>query len=341
MTRGMTQEATTMQALVMTAFGRLELQTLPVPELVRPDDVLIGVRAAGVCGSDLHGYTGATGRRTPPLVMGHEATGRVLRVGEGVTGLARGARVALMPLLIEGGRRRLLGMDAPGAYATHVVWPAGRLFPLPDGVTDDAGAFAEPLAVALHALGVSRTLTPACETAFVAGAGTIGLLIASVLLGSGVRTVVVSDVSEARLGVARQLGVTRTVNPAQEDGLGVVHGLTGGVGVDVSFEAVGITETVSQSVAFVRDGGTVVWVGNNRRVVEVEMQAVVTRELSVLGSYGLNDGDFREALSWLAAGRVDTPTLTSRRAPLRGSEGLFDELLRSPETIKCLIDPSL
>lgn len=331
----------TMQALVMTDFGRLELQTLPVPELVRPDDVLLKIKAAGVCGSDLHGYTGATGRRTPPLVMGHEATGEVLAVGASVTGLAVGTRVALMPLLVENGRRRLLGMDAPGAYATHTVWPAGRLFRLPEGVSDDAGAFAEPLAVALHALGVSRTLAPSYRTAFVAGAGTIGLLIALVLLASGVGTVVVSDVSEARLEVARSLGVTRTLNPAQEDGLNAVYELTGGKGVDVSFEAVGITPTVGQSVAFVKDGGTVVWVGNNRRVVEVDMQAVVTRELSVLGSYGLTDEDFGEALRWLEAGRIQTQTLTSRRAPLRGSEGLFDELLRSPETIKCLIDPSL
>lgn len=343
MTQRTTQEAVqeTMQALVMTEFGKLELQTLPMPQMVRPDDVLLEVRAAGVCGSDLHGYTGATGRRTPPLVMGHEATGRVLAVGDRVKSLEVGTRVALMPLLIENGRRRLLGMDAPGAYATHVVWPAGRLFPLPNGVSDDAGAFAEPLAVALHALGVSRMLTPTYDSAFVAGAGTIGLLIASVLLASGVRTVVVSDVSEARLGVARALGVTRTVNPAHEDGLGVVRDLTGGAGAEVSFEAVGITETVAQSVAFVRDGGTVVWVGNNRRVVEVDMQAVVTRELRVLGSYGLNDKDFGEALSWLAAGRIQTEKLTSRRAPLRGSEGLFDELLGSPETIKCLIDPNL
>lgn len=331
----------TMQALVMTDFGRLELQTLPVPELKRPDDVLIEIRAAGVCGSDLHGYTGATGRRTPPLVMGHEATGRVSRVGEGVTDVKPGDRVALMPLLIEGGRRRLLGMDAPGAYATHVIWPAGRLFRLSEGLSYDVGAFAEPLAVALHALGVSRKLAPAYETAFVAGAGTIGLLIASVLLGSGVGTVVVSDVSDARLGVARALGVTRAVNPSQEDGLGAVHELTDGAGADVSFEAVGITPTVAQSVAFTKNGGVVVWVGNNRRVVEVDMQAVVTRELSVLGSYGLTDEDFREALGWLGAGRIDTETLTSRRAPLQGSEGLFDELLGSPETIKCLIDPSL
>ncbi len=323
----------------MTEIGRLELQTLPLPELTRPDDVLVEVRAAGVCGSDLHGYTGASGRRTPPLIMGHEATGRVVQVGEAVKGLEVGARVAVMPLLLENAQRRLLGMDAPGAYATHVVWPAGRLFPLPAGLSYDAGAFAEPLAVALHAAEVSRKLAPTYDTAFIAGAGTIGLLLASVLLSSGISTVIVSDVSDARLEVARSLGVTRTFSPNEEDALGVVRAFTGGRGADVTFEAVGISATVGQSVALVKDGGTVVWVGNNARVVEVDMQAVVTRQLSILGTYGLTDEDFQAALELLAAGRIPTELLTSRRASLDDGAGLFDELLRSPETVKCLLQP--
>ena len=330
----------TMRALVLTEIGKLELQTLPIPKLTRPDDVLVEIRAAGVCGSDLHGYTGASGRRKPPLIMGHEATGRVVQVGNEVTGLAVGDRVAVMPLSVENGQRHLMGMDAPGAYATHVVWPAGRLFPLSEGLSYDAGAFAEPLAVALHAAEVSRKLTPTYDTAFVAGAGTIGLLLASVLLAAGVGTVIVSDVSEARLGVARSLGVTRTLNPNEEDVPSAVRDLTGGHGADVTFEAVGISATVAQSVAVVKDGGTVVWVGNNARVVEVEMQAVVTRQLNILGTYGLTDEDFQAALELLAAGRIPTELLTSRRVTLDDGEGLFDELLRSPETVKCLIQPS-
>ncbi len=338
------KSAQKMAALVFTEIGKLELLELPLPELVRPDDVLVEVKAAGVCGSDLHGYTGASGRRTPPLIMGHEATGRVVAFGNGVTEIDVGARVALMPLELRGGKRRLLGMDAPGAYAAYVVWPADRLFALPDTLSYDAGAFAEPLAVALHALGVSRRLTPDCKTAFVAGAGTIGLLIAAVLLASGVE-VVVSDVSDARLAVAQAIGVGAggaeggVVNPARDEVRARVHALTGGRGVDVSFEAVGISATVGQSLEVVRDGGTVVWVGNNQRFIEVDMQAVVTRELNVLGSYGLSDDNFSEALRWLAAGRIPTEMLTSRRVPLTGSAGLFDELLASPETIKCLIQP--
>ena len=329
-----------MQALVLTEIGKLELQDVPMPELSRHDDVLVEVRAAGVCGSDLHGYTGASGRRTPPLIMGHEATGRVAAVGDAVTDVDVGARVALMPLEVQNGKRRLMGKDAPGAYATHVMWPADRLFTLPEGLSYDAGAYAEPLAVALHAFGVSRKLEPEYETAFVAGAGTIGLLIAAVLLASGVE-VFISDLSDARLAVARAVGVKAegVINPAHGEVQRRAHDLTDGRGADVSFEAVGISATVGQSLAVVRDGGTVVWVGNNQRLIELDMQAVVTRELSVLGSYGLSDDDFKEALAWLSAGRIPTETLTSRRVPLTGSAGLFDDLLASPETIKCLIQP--
>jgi L-iditol 2-dehydrogenase len=334
-----TGDKKTMQALVMTEIGKLELHTLPQPQPARPDEVLIKVKAAGVCGSDLHGYTGASGRRTPPLIMGHEATGQVLAVGDAVTDLRVGERVAVMPLVVQNGTRRLMGMDAPGAYATHVVWPAGRLFKLPGTLSYDAGAFAEPLAVALHALTVSRSLAPAYETAFVAGAGTIGLLIAAALLESGVQTVIVSDVSDARLEVAKSVGAAATLNPAREDALGVVREHTGGRGVDVSFEAVGLSPTVAQSALVVKDRGVVVWVGNNQRHVEVDMQAVVTRELRVLGSYGMDDEDFSDALELLAAGRIPTDTLIKRTVPLRQGVGLFDDLLASPETIKCLIHP--
>lgn len=328
----------TMRALVFTAVNKLELQDVPMPGLERPDDVLIEVKAAGVCGSDLHGYTGASGRRVPPLIMGHEATGRVVAVGPAVTDRRVGERVAVMPLEVQNGTRRLMGKDAPGAYATHVVWPAGRLFHLPEGVSYDAGAFAEPLAVALHAVGVAQAQVPVYQTAFVAGAGTIGLLIAAVLLEAGTQSVIVSDLSDARLEVAKAIGVSATLNPAREDARRVVDGLSQGNGVDVSFEAVGVSATVGQTLEVVKDGGVVVWVGNNHRVVEVDMQAVVTRELSVLGSYGLTDEDFARALVLLAAERVPTETLTSRLAGL-GEVGLFDELLASPETIKCLIQP--
>ena len=119
-----------MRALVMTDVHELQVLEVADPVIEQPDDVLVAVRAAGVCGSDLHGYTGQTGRRHPPVIMGHEASGVVLASGEGVTDLPLGTRVAIQPIDESRGRRRLMGMDVPGAYAPRVVWPAA-IQPLP------------------------------------------------------------------------------------------------------------------------------------------------------------------------------------------------------------------
>ena len=323
-----------MQALVMKAFHELVLAELPIPRIERPGDVLIEVKAAGVCGSDLHGYTGRSGRRIPPLVMGHEASGRVVETGEGVGDLAPGTRVAIHPIDDAGGVRRLMGKDAPGAFAEYVVWPAQSLVRLPDAVTFEHGALVEPLAVAVRA--VNRAGVGGAASAVVVGAGTIGLLVASVLRHRGVATVVISDPSAERRAVATRMGVGVALDPHQIDVAEVVLDLTDGQGADVAFEAVGIGATVAQAHAVVRYGGTVVWIGNNVRTIDVDMQQVVTRELSVLGTYAMSDDDFVDALGLLEAGAIDVSALINRRATLEEGPALFDELLASPSVVKCL-----
>jgi L-iditol 2-dehydrogenase len=324
-----------MQALMMTEIGKQQLVELPIPSIERDDDVLLKVRAAGVCGSDLHGYIGASGRRTPPLVMGHEATAEVVAAGRAVDGLPPGTRVAIHPLEALEVGRRLMGMDVQGAFANFVVWPAGRLFPLPETISFEAGALTEPLSITVHA--VNRSQIAPGESAFVAGAGPIGLLTLAVLRERGVERVMVSDLSDRRLEIAKLMGA-QTVHPQQEDLSEAVADFTDGGGVDVSFEAVGISATVQQSVETVKDGGRVVWIGNNKKIVEVDMQAVVTRELTVLGTYGMTDAEFRRALELLAAGHVPTDRLINRRAVLAEGPTLFDELLASPEIIKCMVE---
>jgi L-iditol 2-dehydrogenase len=189
--------------------------------------------------------------------------------------------------------------------------------------------------VAVHAVGITQ-IRP-YDSVLVIGAGTIGLLTMQVLLLSGARQVVVSDVSDARLEVARRMGAVDVVNPSKTDFDAYVRSFTAGHGFDITFEAVGITPTVAQSVTAVKDGGKIVWIGNNQRTVEVDMQAIVTRELSVLGTYGMNDRDFGRALQMLADGKIDVASLVTRRAALSEGPTLFDELLHDPETIKCVI----
>jgi L-iditol 2-dehydrogenase len=338
----------TMAALLFSAIGRQELVEAPLPAIERDDDVLIRVRAVGVCGSDLHGYTGHSGRRTPPLIMGHEVTGEVVATGPAVTDLAPGSRVAVQPVLFCGvcsqcvaGRRSIcenrlvMGMTAPGAYAEYVTWPAGNLYELPPGMPFAAGALAEPTSVAVHAVGLAH-IRPH-DTAFVAGAGPIGLLTLASLRHSGVRAIAVSDMSDARLELAQSLGASYLINPGRQDFKQEIERFSDGQGVDVSFEAVGLSATAQQTLDATRNKGTVIWIGNNQRLIEIDMQAVVTRELSVLGSYGMSDEEFKRSLAMLADGTIPAESLINRRASLAEGPGLFDELLASPETVKCLI----
>lgn len=323
-----------MQALMMTKFKELQVVDVPDPQIDQPDDVLIQVKAAGVCGSDLHGYTGQTGRRTPPLIMGHEAAGVVLATGAGVTDLPQGTRVAILPIDERGPRRRLMGMDAPGAYAPQVVWPAHNLYHLPDSVSFEAGSLAEPLGVAIHA--VERVNLDGVTSAVVVGAGTIGLLVASVLRHRGVKQIAITDLSDERLDIAKRVGLDVTINPSAEDPVDSILGMTDGAGADVAFEAVGIGATVAQAHATVKYGGTIVWIGNNLKIIKVDMQQVVTRELDIRGTYGMTGANFDEAIALLAAGAIPVEMLINRRAELREGPVLFDELLASPNVVKCV-----
>lgn len=331
-----------MQALVFTDFNRQEVQQMALPQVLDPGDVLIQVRAAGVCGSDLHGYTGQSGRRQPPLIMGHEVTGEIVAVGGAVEARQPGDRVAVQPLIYRPdpatGKvvRKLIGMNLPGAYAEFLVVPAENCFPIPDTLSFAEGSLTEPLAVAVHAVSI-RQVRP-YDTILVIGAGTIGLLTMQVLQRSGAGPIVVSDVNEERLALARELGAAATVNAAQQDFDAFVADFTDGQGFDMTYEAVGITPTVQQSVRAVRNGGTVVWIGNNQRVVEVDMQSIVTREVSIAGTYGMNQQDFSRALQMLADGAIDVSPLISRRAQLAQSATLFDELLADQRIVKCVIE---
>ncbi len=346
----MTSTDTTMQALMFTAPRTLELQTLPLPEIQQPDDVLLRVRAAGICGSDLHGYTGQSGRRTPPLIMGHEVVGEVVATGQRVTDLPPGTRVAVYPLAscgtcpaCQSGQpnrcptRRLMGMDAPGGYADYVLWPAANLHPLPDTLSDAAGSLAEPLAVALHA--AARAPLQPGDPVFVAGAGPIGLLLTAVLRQRGAAPILVSDLSDERLAAARTLGAHITINPREQELEATVRQHTDGQGVAAAWEAVGTSATVQQATAATRDGGTIVWVGNNQRIVEVDMQRIVTRELTLIGTYGMTRTDFQHALHFLSANHLDPTALITHHASLSEGPTLFPHLLATPSLIKCIFTP--
>lgn len=339
-----------MRALLLAEIGRLAVVDIPRPALERPDDVLVRVRAVGVCGSDLHGYLGHTGRRIPPLVMGHEAVGDVVAVGPGVRGLSPGSRVATHTVAacgrcaqcLAGARslcvdRRILGMSAPGAYAEFVAWPEASLTELPSSLSFEHGALAEPLAIALHAVGLAR-IRPG-DSVFVAGAGPIGVLVLALVRLAGARRILVSDVHSTRRDLAVVLGADVVIDATEQDPVQIAREQTGGSGVDVAFEAVGAAVTAGQTTEAVRNGGTVVWLGNNADRIEIGMQTIVTRNLCVRGAYGQTIEEFERALALLAGGAIPADTIVNKRAHLEEGPDLFDELLAEPAVLKCVIVP--
>lgn len=321
---------------------------MPTPH-VDDGDVLVRVKACGICGSDVHGYDGSSGRRIPPLVMGHEAAGVVERVGCAVTGIRAGDRVTFDSTVWCGecercrrgdvnlcDRRTVLGVSCAdyrrhGAVAEFVSVPARIVYALPDAVPFEHAALIEPLSVAMHA--VDRRPPRPHEAVLVIGCGMIGLLVIQVLRARGCRSVTAVDLDERRLALAARMGTLNV--SAREDNTAE----TLSVPFDLAIEAVGRPETVARAIRSVRKGGAVVLVGNVTPAVELPLQDVVTRELTLLGSCA-SSGEYPRAIELMANGSVDVGPLISATAPLEDGPAWFDRLYRhEPGLMKVVLRP--
>jgi len=350
----MSRDNTGFTAAVWHAAGDVRIERRQRAPL-KAGDVRLKVSFCGICGSDVHefvdgahaipvGAPHAVSREMAPLVIGHEFTGEVIEAATGVD-LAPGTRVAVQPeyrcgncaacrrgeynLCLSMGFAGLMGS---GGMAEEAVLPAYMLHKLPDAVSDRQAAVLEPAAVALHAL--RRGRVRAGDTVAVAGAGPIGLLIAQLARIAGSRRVIVSDVSEARLAMARDLGATETVNATTAD-LAVVAN-----GVDVAFEAVGMQVTLDAALASVRKGGRVVFVGLCGGPVSIDGFDVVNRELEIIASVGYRDV-YPDLIGMIATGIFDPSRIVTREITLADvvSQG-FMRLTARGEDVKILINPS-
>lgn len=343
-----------MRALVLTQYHHLELQDVPEPE-VGPEEVLVAVKACGICGSDVHGMDGSTGRRRPPIIMGHEAAGEIVRVGAGVEGWAVGDRVTFDSTVYCGrcppcraGRinlcdnRRVLGVSCEeyrrhGAFADYVAVPQHILYRLPDALSYRRAAVVEAVSIALHA--VSRTRVQLNDTALVVGAGMIGILAVQALRAAGCGRIFAADIVPARLELARRLGADQTLRSDAVDVAQEVLKQTGGRGVDVAVEAVGLTPTFQTAVASLRKGGQLTLIGNFAPTVELPLQAVVTRELTLNGSCA-SCGEYPACLDLIARGTIDVDSLTSAVAPLEEGASWFRRLYEGKEPLmKVILEP--
>ena len=331
-----------MKALLLTRYMQLEMTEMPAPA-IGPDDVLVRVRACGICGSDVHGLDGTTGRRIPPLVMGHEAAGEVVEVGTAVADLGAGERVTFDSTVYCGrcyyctrgeqnlcDNREVLGVSPGpyrrhGAFAEYVAVPRRIVYRLPDGLSYERAAMIEAVGVAVHAVG----LTPVRlgDTAVVVGTGMIGLLTIQAALRAGCGRVIAVDPEPGRLKLARAAGASDTVDPRAGDAAEAIRALTGGRGADVAWECVGATEPVAAAIGSVRKGGAVTLVGNVSPRVEVPLQAVVSRQIRVQGSCASN-GEYPACMEMVARGAIEVDSLISAVAPLEEGAAWFGKLYR-------------
>lgn len=328
-----------MRALVYQAPWKMALEQVPAP-VAGPGEVVVDVKAVGICGSDVHGYTGSTGRRIPPMVMGHELSGVISTVGAGVTAAKVGDEVVVTPIFpFNGiGQRKVIGVfDTPGGYAEQVLVHESMLLPKPVHISWQQAAMCEPLAVVLHA--ITRTPIPLMGTVAIVGAGSIGLLTMMAARLAGAGKIIMTDTIPHRLEMAEELGADLTINVKEKDPVKTILDLTGGRGVDVTLEAVGLSATVQQAHRITRNGGHVTWIGNNAKLIEVDMQEVVARELTVCGTYGFS-GEFPLALDAIATGRINVEPLMEGVAPLAEGPRLIDELAKGKtEVVKVILEP--
>jgi L-iditol 2-dehydrogenase len=343
-----------MKALVLENLRDLQLRDVPEPEL-GSNDVLIQVKACGICGSDVHGYDGSTGRRIPPIIMGHEAAGIVIRVGPEVSTVGVGDRVTFDSTVSCGtcsfcrtgdvnlcDSRQVLGVSCGdyrrnGAFAEYVAVPAHIVYALPVAFPFEKAALIEAVSIAVHAAKITE-IRPGSSAAVI-GAGMIGVLAVQAFRQYGCEKVFAVDLEQNKLDVARRLGADETFIATDPELMHKLNQSAGGQGIDIVVDAVGTQSSIATAINVVRRGGTVTLIGNLAPKVEIPLQSVVTRQLRLLGSCA-SAGEYRQCIELVANGSINVDPLVSAVVPLSEGPGWFDRLYnREPGLMKVILQP--
>lgn len=319
-----------MHAIVKTTRAPgLTVTTVPKPGY-GPGEVLIAVRHAGVCGTDLHiaeWDAWAQGRIKPPLVVGHEFAGEIVAVGDGVTELKVGQLVTAEGHIICGHclqcrtgnghicrNTRIIGVDRDGAFADFISMPATNVLPL-DGIPTEIGAIMDPMGNAFHTV---LTAEIPGSTVFIVGCGPIGCFAVGIARAAGAAKVIASDVNPKRLELARKMGAHVLINPAKDDVLKVIQGETGGEGVDVVCEMSGVPQALHQAFAAVRMGGRVQLLGIPKGEVPIDFATeIIFKGITIYGVIGRKMYEtWHQMRRFLSAGQFDPRPVITHRFPL-------------------------
>ncbi|MDB4273540.1 galactitol-1-phosphate 5-dehydrogenase, partial [Akkermansiaceae bacterium] len=342
------RDASRMKVLELIAPSEFVVSEKPKPS-PGAGEVLVKVACCGICGSDVHGMDNSSGRRIPPMVMGHEASGVIVELGEDVSGWNLDDRVSFDSMVFCGScefcergetnlcnERQVMGVSCDefkrdGAFAEWVIVPARILEKIPEGLSFEEAAFTEPLAVALHAVNLVKVKKG--ESALVVGAGLIGLLVIQALKRAGCGEIIAVDLDRGRLALAKELGASAAYH-SLEDEIILPEG-----GVDLSMEVVGAGATLDLAIKSLRKGGRVGLVGNVVPEVKFPLQYIVTREISLIGSCAAA-GECSEALEAITAGEIQVKPLTSATVPLEEGADYFARLREGKEgLLKVLFKP--
>ncbi|EIA20495.1 galactitol-1-phosphate 5-dehydrogenase [Listeria fleischmannii] len=338
-----------MKALKLYGKRDLRYEEADMPVIEKPDEVLLKVKAVGVCGSDISRYS-KLGPYISGMIWGHEFSGEVIDTGSEVTNVKKGDRIAGCPALYCGEceyckksefarceKLTVIGARHPGAYAEYIKLPSENVVKIPDELDYKAAAFVEPSAVVVH--GYYHTNLQAGDDVVVVGAGNIGLLSIQWAKVFGARRVIVIDIDDAKLKEAKELGADFTINSLKENPLDVIPSYTDGLGADLVVEAAGSPITSAQVFAYAKKGGGVVFLGIPYADISIErfyFEKIVRSELTIWGSWNAISAPFpgkewQTTVHFLANGQIRVKPMISHRLSLQKGPQVFEDIYHKKE----------
>lgn len=343
-----------MKSLVLQEYNELIIKETEIPEL-KEAWVLIKVEACGICGSDVHGMDGSTGRRQVPIIMGHEASGTIVKVSPEINNWKPGERVTFDSTISCGEcyfclrgeinlceNRMVVGVSCNefkqnGAFAEFVAVPSRILYKIPENITFEQAAMIEAVSVAVHAVKISSGDDK--NTACVIGCGMIGLLCIQALKNDGWKTIIAIDIENAKLSVALEMGADLAFLSIDSHLTQKIEENTSGLGVDLVLEVVGVEQTVNMAIDLVKKGGCVTLIGNLSKSINFPLQKVVTRQIKVQGSCA-SSGEYPLCIELISRGKIKVDKLISHVAPLEHGPDLFRKLYnKAPGFMKLILKP--
>lgn len=326
-----------MKTLVWTGANTMQVEQYDLPA-VKAGEVLIKVEAVGICGSEIEGFLGHNSLRIPPLVMGHEFSGKIVELGDNVKNLTVGDKVVANPLTSCGvcnrcrkglenlcDTRSIIGIHRPGAFAEFVTAPASAIHVVPDTLDSYLASLTEPLACCLRAAKRALTLHPLANV-LIYGAGTIGLLSGLVSQILGANKVILLDLNDDRLQTVQQAGIDFVVNPKSEDVPARIQEITNNEGIDVIIDAAGFAPTRQQAFELINPGGVIMNLGLGIDETPLRINHLIRSEITVLGSFCYTKQDFQDAVKLILEGKISKEGWSEIR-PLEEGQQAFRELV--------------